>query len=404
MDRYRFLLILTIAIVLCSSTKYSEDWGFYSHRLINRTAIFTLPVELIPLYKSNIEFITEHSIDPDKRRYASPLEAVRHYIDLDHWGEYPFDEVPRDLTGAMIKYCSVHLVDETTRDTVVTWTDEEAWKHVLNGEKGNQLKHEVELKLFQVLDEGFLMLPSSWIPDAYADQGYQMVFTQRFTSYGILPYHLSLYQGRLTRAFKDRDWPLVIRLSTEMGHYLGDAHVPLHTTENYNGQLTGQDGIHAFWESRIPELFAEEGYDFFVGRAKYIEDTDQFFWDVVLESHTYVDQVLSEEMKLRNSFDRDKQYCFEERGAITTRIECRAYAAAYERALDGMVEDQMRKSIAAIGSAWYTAWVDAGRPALDAKVSPSPIDTIALLQSDSLAIVPAVQNSNNGSGSSIQNN
>ena len=49
----------------------------------------------------------------------------------------------------------------------------------------------------------------------------------------------------------------VLFLATDLGHYIANAHVPLHTTLNYNGQLSNQSGFHAFWESRLPELFSE---------------------------------------------------------------------------------------------------------------------------------------------------
>ena len=247
------------------------------------------------------------------------------------------------------------------------------------------LLHEVEYKLYEFLDEGFIYVPSSWLPDSMNVDGGRLIFTQYFTEHGMLPYHLSLYQGRLTKAFKEMDIPLVIRLSTEIGHYLSDAHVPLHTTVNYDGQLTGQDGLHAFWESRIPELFAEERYDFFVGKAQFIEDTDEFFWDIILESHTYVEEVLSSELKLRQEFERDQQYCFEERGGRTTRLECEAYADAYQQAMQGMVEDRMRKAIHAVGSTWYTAWVNAGEPNLTGSFS--SIDSTILLNVDTMATI-----------------
>ena len=383
-------LILTLygSLTLIHSTEIPKEsyefWGFYGHRVINRTAVFTLPIELIPLYKNNIEFITEHSIDPDKRRYAAPLEAVRHYIDLDHWGDYPFEMVPRDFCEAMVKYGQIHLIS-SPNDTVVTWSGEEL-NELLTESRKNQIIQELRIDLYGFLDNGFLTLPNAWIPKDYQDQKLKLIFTEYFSEYGILPYHLNIYQARLTNAFKNRDWPLAIRLSTEMGHYLSDAHVPLHTTENYNGQLTGQDGIHAFWESRIPELFAEEEYDFFVGRSKYIEDTDDFFWDIILESHSYVDEVLSTELELRNSFSKDRQYCFEERGAVTTRVECREYARAYQDAMSGMVEDRMRKSIVAIGSSWYTAWVDGGKPKFENLTKQNSYDTILLMNIDTLAI------------------
>ncbi|HEX5111751.1 MAG TPA: hypothetical protein VFV79_02815, partial [Saprospiraceae bacterium] len=71
------------------------DWGFFGHTLINRLAVYTLPDDMIGWYKPNIDYISEHAVDPDKRRYANKFEAVRHYIDLDHWGEMPFDHMPR---------------------------------------------------------------------------------------------------------------------------------------------------------------------------------------------------------------------------------------------------------------------------------------------------------------------
>jgi len=371
-------VLLTLLISFSLLAFDEGEWGFYGHRLINETAVYTLPIDLIPLYKSNLQFVRDHSVDPDKRRYASKLEAVRHYIDLDIWGQYPFEDVPRDFADALLKHGSVFLIDTRTQDTLRSWKDDEIWTKLLTEDQRKIVKENLRFEILSTLDQGFLSLPRAWLPDSLERGGHKIVYVEGFSQYGILPYHLDMYQSRLTRAFKDRNWPLVLRISTELGHYLSDAHVPLHTTENYNGQLTGQDGIHAFWESRIPELFAEDSYDFFVGRAKYIEDTKSYFWDVVLESHTYVDEVLSKELELRETFAKDKQYCYDERGAVSKRIECRAYAKAYQDAMQGMVEDRMRKSIQGVGSCWYTAWVNAGRPSLDEMKGAPSLDTLAI--------------------------
>ena len=96
MSRQIFGFLLFSVIVLVSSgLTIQPEWGFFGHRRINRLAVFTLPPEMIGFYKKNIEYITEHAVDPDKRRYATRHEAVRHYIDIDHWGTFPFDNVPR---------------------------------------------------------------------------------------------------------------------------------------------------------------------------------------------------------------------------------------------------------------------------------------------------------------------
>ena len=69
-------------------------WRFFGHRSINRLAVFTLPTELMKFYKRHIDFLEYHAVDPDMRRYALPEEAPRHYIDIDHYGERPFETVP----------------------------------------------------------------------------------------------------------------------------------------------------------------------------------------------------------------------------------------------------------------------------------------------------------------------
>ncbi|NNE26599.1 MAG: hypothetical protein HKN09_07130, partial [Saprospiraceae bacterium] len=192
-------------------------------------------------------------------------------------------------------------------------------------------------------------------------------FDNQLAAYGVLPYFLVEFYDRLVAVFKSGDTKKVLKIAADIGHYISDGHVPLHTTLNYNGQLTGQDGIHGFWESRLPELFAEEEYDFLSGKAEYIEDKSTFFWNMIAESHSHLPQVLSTEMELRKNFPSDQQLCFDERGDYTTYIQCPEFSKAYHDALEGMVENRFRASINAVGSVWYSAWVDAGQPDLNSK-------------------------------------
>lgn len=153
-------------------------------------------------------------------------------------------------------------------------------------------------------------------------------------------------------------------MSADLGHYIADAHVPLHTTENYNGQMTGQRGIHGFWESRIPELKAED-YDYFVGRANYVDNVIKTAWKIVKESHAGVDSVLKFEAKLNSTFPSDQKYGIENRGNVTVKIYSLEYTNAYDEMIKGQVERRMRGAILMVGSLWYTAWVNAGKPDLD---------------------------------------
>ena len=158
------------------------------------------------------------------------------------------------------------------------------------------------------------------------------------------------------------DPEVILRISAERGHYVGDAHVPLHTTKNYNGQLTGQEGIHAFWESRLPELFSDD-YDFFVGKASHLNNVQLAAWKTIEVSHQAVDSVLLFERELSNHLGSSK-YSFETKGRQTVKVYSQEYSAAYHKILKGMVERQMRAAIKMTGDLWYTAWVDAGQPDL----------------------------------------
>lgn len=179
-------------------------------------------------------------------------------------------------------------------------------------------------------------------------------------AYGILPWHIATVYYRLRDAFLMKDPQRILSLSADLGHYIADAHVPLHTTENYNGQLTGQEGIHAFWESRVPELLAS-GYDFFVGKAEYVSNPQLKAWEAVAASHREVDSVLRVEQRLTRLFG-ERKYSFESKGKQTIKVYSVEFTKAYHEALNGMVERQMRGAVKMIGDFWYSAWLDAGQP------------------------------------------
>lgn len=288
-----FFSFIIILFVVSHSALYS--WGFFAHKKINRMAVFTLPPEMIGFYKKHIEFISEHAVDPDKRRYAVNGEAERHFIDIDNYsknGENPFETIPKKWKDAVAKF---------TEDTL--------------------------------------------------------------KEHGIVPWHIDIMVKRLTEAFRQEKLAEILKISADLGHYTGDAHVPLHTTKNYNGQLTNQKGIHGFWESRIPELKADS-YDYFVGRARYIEEPLEKAWTTVKTSFSAKDSVLLFEAELNAVFPSDKKYSYENRGTSQVKVYSVEYSEAYDKMLNGMVERQLREAIITVGSLWYTAWVNAGQPDL----------------------------------------
>lgn len=180
---------------------------------------------------------------------------------------------------------------------------------------------------------------------------------------GIVPWQINLTYQKLVKAFQAKDYKRIIKHSAELGHYIADAHVPLHTTKNYNGQLTNQIGIHAFWESRLPEMFSEK-YNLLVGKASYIKDPLAEAWQIIRESNRLVDSVLDVEANLNNQFKSSQKKSFIERNNQLLWTYSDNYAIAYHKTMNGMVERRMQKAVLRVSSYWYSAWLESGQPNL----------------------------------------
>ena len=267
-------------------------WGFFAHQRINKLAVFTLPPEMMPFYKKNINYLMDASVNPDKRRYAVKDEAPRHFIDIDAYGDSALFKLPYFWKDAIEKFPEDSL-----------------------------MKH------------------------------------------GIVPWHIQRMKFALTEAFKMKDTKKILRLSAEIGHYIGDANVPLHTTRNYNGQLTKQEGIHGLWESRLAELFSDN-FDFFVGKAEYQQFPAKTIWKAIAQANACVDSVLSFEKKLTQTMGDGRKYSIEERNNQSVKTYSQEFSKEYNKMLNQQVERQMRASIKMVGDFWFTCWVDAGQPDL----------------------------------------
>lgn len=217
-------------------------------------------------------------------------------------------------------------------------------------------------------DSALYKMPRFW------SEAKELYSEDTLKAYGIAPWHIIVMYYRLRDAMMIRDPEQIIKISAELGHYIADANVPLHTTENYNGQLTGQVGIHGFWESRLPEIFYND-YSFFTGKATYVSSPQLRAWQAVIIAHQQVDSVLLIEKKLSVEMS-DRKYSFETRGKQTVRVYSKEFSKAYHQRLQGMVERQLCASIKMIADFWFTAWVDAGQPDLRALINEKPSEII----------------------------
>ncbi|WP_071887814.1 zinc dependent phospholipase C family protein [Rufibacter sp. DG15C] len=216
-------------------------------------------------------------------------------------------------------------------------------------------RHFIDLDVYG--DSAAHKLPRNW--EAAVEQ-FTLDSLQR---HGIVPWHINLMQYQLTEAFKQHDVQRILRISAELGHYVADACVPLHTTKNYNGQFTNQRGIHGLWESRLPELWSQ-GYDFFLGPPQLLKSPSRTSWEIVARSNAALDSVFTFELQVTQRLAEDKKYSLEERGSTTVKVYSREFSKEYHQALQGQVERQMRLATHLVASYWYTAWVNAGQPDL----------------------------------------
>lgn len=175
-------------------------------------------------------------------------------------------------------------------------------------------------------------------------------FKIRINRDGLLPWNIGDYSLRLTNAFKTQDWEQVKLVAAALGHYVADADDPLHTTQNYDGQLTKQPGLAERFEIRLIDRFS----NFFIVApqdAAKIDDPTEYAFQMVLESNTWVDHIILEDRRALEGLDSYSEDYFD-------RFYAQVGSTAMKKINDAAHD---------IGSYWYTAWVNAGRPQLPAK-------------------------------------
>lgn len=164
---------------------------------------------------------------------------------------------------------------------------------------------------------------------------------------GLLPWQVGKISLRLTEALKAQNWEEARLNAALLGHYVADGHDPLHTTENYDGQLTNQTGLASRFEIRLVDLFTNF-FMFSPRDAANIADPTEHAFQMILEANTWADHIiLGDRQSLEGLPDYNEDYYDRFYSRVGTIVM---------RELNGAAEDT--------GSYWYTAWVNAGRPEL----------------------------------------
>ena len=207
---------------------------------------------------------------------------------------------------------------------------------------------------------------AAWKMPLYWEAAVQQFTRDTLIKYGYVPYHVVYMQRKLTEAFRSGNVDSILFYAADLGHYIGDAHVPLHTTINYDGQLTNQKGLHALWESVVPEIELDQ-YQLNSGhKAKYLKNPAEAIMQGVRGAFQLLPDVFAVETRLTQQFPDSVKYRTQMRRGTSVKYYTTAFAKAYGEALKPTINRQLLRSADLLADFWYTAWVDAGKPDLKA--------------------------------------
>lgn len=268
---FLFLVFLPLTLIF--------SWGEEGHKLISKKAMTLLPDEISGFIQWQ-NYITEHSVDPDKRRNMDKTEDPKHFIDIDFYPEF--------MKGKMIEDKN-ELIKEYGDTTVVKM--------------------------------------------------------------GLLPWAtIDTYQN-LVNALKEKNRNKALLYASDLGHYVADGHQPLHTVMNYNGKMTGQKGIHFRYESvMVDSNLTSVENDFHAEKANYINNPLHFIFGYITEANSSADLIFAAD---NYAF----KYCNSRDGAEYYKLLW--FRTKY--ITENMIEDAAHD----FASLFYSAWVDAGKPAFD---------------------------------------
>ncbi len=251
-------------------------WGNNAQRLIVNHAVDTLPYELRPFFETNRNFLILHVNDPLSVLDKRPNERQNHFIELDKYGKFPFDALPRNYKAALSKY-SKSKIDST----------------------------------------------------------------------GLLPWQIGVYSAKLTDDLKNSRWDEAKIDAAFLADYVAEAHDPFNTTENYDGRLSGQNGVNDRFNTvlvdRYSSFFPVNPHDAF-----FISDPTDFAFETCLNAHSLVESLLLAD---RNA----------KRGLSSYTDEY--YDRFYNLAAASLIK-QLSDASTDVGSYWLTAWTNAGKPQL----------------------------------------
>lgn len=225
-----------------------------------------------------------------------------------------------------------------------------------NTDKTEDTKHFIDLEMFG--PNAANDMPLDW------ESAVKKYGIDSLKKYGWGPYNAMMQMEHLTSAFKSKNKDSILFYAADLGHYIGDLHVPLHTTSNYDGQLTGQKGLHGLWESFIPELKINQYELYNNHKATYLKRPAEALWKDIRHANALLPEMFAKETALTAKFNPETKYKTQSRNGKEFKVYSKEFAEAYANELGPTINGQLIASANMIADFWFTAWVNAGKPDL----------------------------------------
>jgi hypothetical protein len=183
-------------------------------------------------------------------------------------------------------------------------------------------------------------------------QAQALLGAEVFARSGQVPWTVLDHVQKLALAFKAFDRPHIAMEAAYLSHYVGDLNVPLHTTRNYDGEETGQRGVHHRWESGLVERLAgTPDWSVEVRPVGLGDAPGEAPWPWLQESFELVDRVLA-----------DDQFASREDQLDPSRYRSQTYWAVFQRLQGPVVQDRLAASAHRTAEMILLAWNLAGNP------------------------------------------
>jgi len=259
-------------------------WGDAAHMAITRASCKVLPGELGEVFRANEDFLAYHSLDPDIR------------------------------------------------------ANEE--KKLPPEERTERHGHFIDIDLYG-------RFPFSGVPHSYAEAVKRYGETT-LKAWGTLPWRVDKYFQKTVSAMKADDWEEAMLAAANLSHYLADAHVPLHLTYNYDGQYTGNYGVHGRFDTELPKRVLKHAE--LSPKAAKVEpemaEAAEFVFSIIPDAYVWIDNILwADSLASAGRDDYDE-----------------VYYGRFQELIGSLAYERMNKAAHNIACIWLSAWVEAGKP------------------------------------------